>query len=343
MIAWINGGLYAESSRLLAAMTTPRLAEELAQAAGLPPDPDGPDPAFVPYAAYAGWAERAARRLGERHFGAVLGVRHRYEDLGPYADYVLQAPSLLRAVARARRALPLIANASRVEMVARDGRLVVRFRSGVERVVGARHVDEFMPPLIVQLFARFQDEGWRPDWIELPAAGGRLDADIADLLGGIPLRAADAPGVALRAEALQARNNRRPDPRQALVFRDLPALAGGRAPMNFGEATRAAIRLDLRLGEASAETVAERLGLGLRTFQRRLRAEGLSFRDLRLEETLARGLALLTETDLPVETVAESLGYDDPSSFRRAFRRRFDHPPSLARANPLAEAPKRLQ
>jgi AraC-like DNA-binding protein len=74
-------------------------------------------------------------------------------------------------------------------------------------------------------------------------------------------------------------------------------------------------------GEPSLEAVAERLGLGSRTLQRRLRGAGVTFRTLVDEVRRDCALAQLERSDTSVAEVAFSLGFSDPSAFTHAFRR----------------------
>lgn len=88
------------------------------------------------------------------------------------------------------------------------------------------------------------------------------------------------------------------------------------------DAVREAVTDLLAEGEASSSAVAARLAVSERTLQRRLRAEGASFRDLVVEVRMAQARHLLLVEGLTVEHVASRLGYGDTASFRRAFKRR---------------------
>ena len=82
----------------------------------------------------------------------------------------------------------------------------------------------------------------------------------------------------------------------------------------------------LRMGEegeplASLDQVASWLHLSSRTFKRRLRDEGVNFRDLVEAELKARALRWLGDDRLGVSEVAYRLGYNDVSNFSRAFKR----------------------
>ncbi len=66
--------------------------------------------------------------------------------------------------------------------------------------------------------------------------------------------------------------------------------------------------------------VARDLGLSERTLQRRITEEGKTFRDLLVEARQELGRRLLADPTAEIEEVACLLGYQDTSSFYRAFR-----------------------
>lgn len=71
------------------------------------------------------------------------------------------------------------------------------------------------------------------------------------------------------------------------------------------------------------EQVARALGLSRRTLVRRLAANGTSFRVLLDEQLKARATAMRSEGRMTRAAMAEALGYADPTSFSRAWRRWF--------------------
>ncbi len=98
-------------------------------------------------------------------------------------------------------------------------------------------------------------------------------------------------------------------------------LAAMPAAAEFQDRARRAIWSALREGRADLESVAARLAVSPRTLQRRLQAEGSSY--AALLDTVRRELAigLLRGRTLAVYEVAFLLGYSEPSTFHRAFRR----------------------
>lgn len=77
----------------------------------------------------------------------------------------------------------------------------------------------------------------------------------------------------------------------------------------------------LSAGEPSEEAAARALGLSLRNLQRRLRAEGTSYREALNDSRQEMARALLAEGRHSVTEIALLLGFADTGSFSRAFRR----------------------
>jgi AraC-like DNA-binding protein len=67
--------------------------------------------------------------------------------------------------------------------------------------------------------------------------------------------------------------------------------------------------------------VADLFAIHRRTLNRRLRAQGTTFKALVDETRYEVARQLLRDTRIPVAQVAAALDYSDPASFDRAFRR----------------------
>lgn len=69
------------------------------------------------------------------------------------------------------------------------------------------------------------------------------------------------------------------------------------------------------------ETISGQLNMSSRTLRRRLADSKIAFEDLLDNARKTRALSLLTHSQLPVDDIAIEVGYNNPSNFRRAFRR----------------------
>lgn len=82
-----------------------------------------------------------------------------------------------------------------------------------------------------------------------------------------------------------------------------------------------AILEGLLTGKSAESDIAARLGVTSRTLHRRLAAAGTHFRRLRDAVVLRRAKTLLSGTVVPFAEISFLLGFSEPSSFHRAFRR----------------------
>jgi AraC-like DNA-binding protein len=89
-------------------------------------------------------------------------------------------------------------------------------------------------------------------------------------------------------------------------------------------------------GPPPIEDVAARLATSTRSLQRRLREEGTSFAEVIDTLRHDRAQLLLKDPNLPVYEIGYLLGYSDPSTFHRAFRRWQGTSPRRFRAQQLS-------
>jgi AraC-like DNA-binding protein len=71
----------------------------------------------------------------------------------------------------------------------------------------------------------------------------------------------------------------------------------------------------------SIEQIAERMGLSVRTMQRKLKTEGHTFQEITDEVRKDMALGFIQKENNSINQIAAFLGYSDPSVFRRAFKR----------------------
>ena len=95
------------------------------------------------------------------------------------------------------------------------------------------------------------------------------------------------------------------------------------------------VRAELSLGAEGypdLSGVSARLLTSSRTLKRHLQQRGTSFQQLLDEARHRDALRLLQNPDLEIRQIAAALGYQDPPSFTRAFRRWTGQTPLQARA-----------
>jgi AraC-like DNA-binding protein len=85
------------------------------------------------------------------------------------------------------------------------------------------------------------------------------------------------------------------------------------------------------LRKASASAVAGELGMSERSLRRHLEAEGASLTAIHDELRLQAAVSRLRDGRLPIDEIAEAVGFSDAGNFRRAFRRWTGQAPSAFR------------
>lgn len=81
-------------------------------------------------------------------------------------------------------------------------------------------------------------------------------------------------------------------------------------------------------GYPGLEQVSKQMNMTTRTLRRRLDEEGTTYKSLIEEAKRRDAIRLLDDATLPVQRIAELLGYQDPANFTRAFRQWTNQTPS---------------
>ncbi|MCH9685983.1 MAG: AraC family transcriptional regulator [Deltaproteobacteria bacterium] len=134
---------------------------------------------------------------------------------------------------------------------------------------------------------------------------------------GAPVNQLDLPAEVVALPIVGAR----PELQPSLARLAETLLEGNATPDDHTGRVRALLLEELPRGLTSKDAAARRLGISARTLARRLHEEGASFRELLedVRQTLAR--AWLIDPDVAIHEVAYLLGYSEPSTFHRSFRR----------------------
>ena len=163
---------------------------------------------------------------------------------------------------------------------------------------------------------------WVPSHVALQGANAADRGDHERLLGA-PLRSGDgATGFAFDARwldvPLPAGDGTLLARLQSIADDMLHELA---ADGGFAKRVRAALERSLATGASSVDDVARALAVSPRTLQRRLEKEGTTFGAVCDETRRAVALEHLRTSRAGIKETAFRLGFSEPSTFYRAFRR----------------------
>jgi AraC-like DNA-binding protein len=136
-----------------------------------------------------------------------------------------------------------------------------------------------------------------------------------------PVRFGAETTVLAFSSGLLARRIDRADPDlRRLLVRQIEQLEST-VPSNFSGWVRRIAAMRIADGDCSIDHVARIIGINKRTLNRRLSAEGTSFRQLLEETRLQAAQQMLADNSIPLAQIAVALGYSEASAFTRAFQR----------------------
>ena len=173
---------------------------------------------------------------------------------------------------------------------------------------------------LVELGRRGTGQRLAPQRIELLRR--RPKSDVYQKYFDCPVRF----GASRNAITLKTVDLNRPFPghNQELLDIVTPALVSAlgelQARSSIKEQVKVVLKRSLASGRPELSDVARDLGLSERTLQRRITEDGTSFRDVLIEARQELGRQLLSDPSAEIDEVACLLGYQDASSFYRAFR-----------------------
>jgi len=305
---------------------------------GLNPERLGAQDVRVPQTRAAEFVRRAMHVTGEPGLGLMIASELRMSLHGALGVAVMSSPTLDDALDLGSRFMQLRLPLVRMARYQEGGRAVLRFRTDDETGPLNGFVMDAITVGLVQMGEQLLGgeltgveiwrRGPRPRYYE--RYGAQLPApvrfDMPDDAIRFPARWLSAP---IRfSDELAARLSRK-QCEQAL--RQL------RADVSMATRVRRVIETSHPF-PCSLGRVAEALCLSQRTLKRRLKEEETCYQAQVDRVRLQRAHALLRSTELPMNQVAEALGYADAANFTRAFRRWVGCSPSQYRGRSEIEA-----
>ncbi len=258
----------------------------------------------------------AIRSIG---LDAVQGLRPC--DYGPMGSFVGQAPTLRRAFLRFQKTLPAYESGSRLTLRESGNEFTVGYENIFQNIAGYRHASDMTLRIIESTIREYLGPEWRPIRVETSQPRGCWESDYED--------AFEAP-VVFRSErigfVLERADVDRPliDPDSGtcglVSFSDVQRLQQD-LPKDFPGAVAKIVESRLTAGTIGIDQIASSLGLGTRTFQRRLDEHGLRYRQLVEFVRMRRAQELLTGSDATIAQIGRDVGYSSTSHFTRAFVR----------------------
>lgn len=290
-------------------------------AAGLPDDLWNREDRGVTDEAYFRFWRAAEAAAGGTAFPVRLMAGFSAESFSPPLFAALCSAHLAQAVQRLARYKPLVAPMRLDVEVGCAGELTIAPRW----LVGSAEVPDSLQVTEVAFFLRLARLATREPVtafrVRLPAQVPLADRPQYDRFFGVPAKYGEAACIAFSPEAavlpFVTDNDGmwrvfEPDLRRRLSEVDTDA--------PVAERVRSLLLELIPSNAATVDVVTRRLGMSKRTLQRRLEAEGASFRALFNASRENLACHYLRNTTLSGGEIAFLLGFEDPNSFYRAFQ-----------------------
>jgi AraC-like DNA-binding protein len=284
--------------------------------AEIPSDPER----RVPYLEASALFAACARLTGQPQFALEAGASLGLATLGLPGDIARHSPT----VGDALRALT-----DHFDLHDRGGGVVFHVRDGVATLAyavhepGAQAIDhaaDFAIAIAAGVMRDLCGADWRPSLVRF-AHRPPADAMLYARVFGSRVEF-DAPEDSLLfASSWLAMPVAEADPRRLDDLARRAAEMELDDPRSWVQRLRPTLRAGLAIRECSIAQVSVVMGVHRRTLERRLNAEGATFKDVLDGVRHEMAVQLLANTTLPMTEIADALGFADPAVFSRAFRR----------------------
>lgn len=285
----------------------------------------------IPGSAAVQLLENAAQASGCQTFGLRMAESRTLSDIGAVSLLLTHQATLRDALQVLLQYRHLMNRALAIYVEEAGGLAVIREEVVTEAAAPRRQATELAIGVMARLCANLLAQHWRPVSVSFMHDAPddlRLHRRV---FGCEVLFGAEFNGIACPASTLAAPNPKADPAMAQLARRYLDTLQPGRdASLAFE--VRKAIYVLLPMGRATAEQIALALGLNVRTLQRRLEDEGVSFSDLVNEVRRDLAQRYMQSPQYSMARIADLLGYSVPSSFTRWFASQFGAAPAAWRA-----------
>ena len=258
-----------------------------------------------------------ARALGEEGFGLMVPDHVPLRSVGSFGKMIFRSLTVYDAINMLNRLYKRISSVARFSIVEDDEEVWwVRDRL-FDADVGSRQMELYSFGHMINLVRLGAGSAWRPAkvCVELDSIS-RLDQ--LEAFGDAEIQR--RRGVSSFAIPRSVLSRSMPSQTSAVLDKGDRFLAD--APSTeFVDSLRQLLRSFVKLSHPRIETVAEIGGVSARTLQRRLRAEGLTFKTVVDQARFQVAADLMGEKDLTLVDIAQELSYADQAHFTHAFRR----------------------
>ncbi|MEH6568835.1 MAG: AraC family transcriptional regulator [Halioglobus sp.] len=274
---------------------------------------------------------QSALTTGCDHFGLELAKRRDLSSyLGILGEIGQSAATLHDALTELFNLMSIHTEATLWQLRC-DGEVGYVILSIIEDSAGSyKQVEQLVITLFWRFIAFLTESHWHPTMVNFtfskPADLGpyRRVFDVPIVFD------ADFCGVVFHSSDLKIKLSQHDEVRHENLYQFAHSVRSSR-PRDLSEEVRILIRKNLELQLVGEEYLTRFFPFEKRTLQRKLTAQGTSYRELLHDVRITMAMELLANSDISMTRLAERLSYTDLSNFTKAFVEHAGVPPSTWR------------
>lgn len=326
-----SGGI-ARAAYARAALLVPDIAL-VAKRAGLSPEQLKDASVRIPVGHQIAFLNLIADRLSDEFLGFHLASEIDLRELG-LLYYVQASSNTLGDALRRTERYCSIQNEGVLAKYRNNGTVCVSLHYDAVNRLSDRHQIEFFVTIIVRLCRQLAARQLRPIRVKLAHRRSELPLDMAACFGCEFIFGSEVDEIEYASSVIQLPIASADRYLNKLLIRYCEeALATRRRNVkSWRTAVENTLAPLLPHGQGRLSEVSTRLGITVRTLERRLAQEGVSFLDVLEALRFELAKRYLREQNLPISEIAWLLGYADSSSFAHSFRRWTGKSPRQVRA-----------
>lgn len=272
----------------------------------------------LPMAVTGRLLDRCAERTGCGHFGLLVGERAGTSAVGTLGFLMQNSESVGEALSVFVRHFP-VHDRGGTATVEREGGVCVLTYSLVVDSRSAVQILSCAMAIGANIMRDLCGAQWQPSGVTFAFSEPEDVEPYRQFFGVRPRFDAKRTGIAFPARLLHLPIPGRDALLRKLMERRLREI--GTPADDFVSRLRGVLRSLVTSPSCSVEAASTLMGVHRRTLNRELAAAGTTFRELRDEARRELACHLLQDTRVGASEIATTLGYTDPASFTRAFKR----------------------
>jgi AraC-like DNA-binding protein len=271
---------------------------------------------YVPFKAACNWADREARQQGLDNLGMQAMLREGTSAApAGLRQTILAEPTLYKGICAWADLIHRESTHCACWIDDSGTDLQLRFSSTfAQDTPGQTDWIWFGTMLHTSVVRWFLGDDWCPPEFTVPHFGTGLEAATEMFPDARFVQHREITGLSIPREFLATR-----PPRAAMTDPGHAALPA--PPETLASCIEEVIRLALADGAPLIDTAADFAGMSVRTLQRRLAEQNLTYDQIVRNVRFDEAQQMLEETDRPIRDIANALGYNNATHFARAFRR----------------------